>query len=75
MPESYALTNRRLKVYLAWLLSCFVLVVFQKLFKWDIALVQFYLEKTTTATLVIIGGLSATDAVNSYSASKNGGKG
>jgi len=64
--------NRRLKIYLIWLISCFALVVFQPLFKWDMTLIQFYLEKTTVATLVIIGGLSATDAVYSYATKKNG---
>ena len=73
MAEDASITNRRLKVFLIWLASCFLLVVFQPLFKWDMALIQFYLEKTTVATLVIIGGLSATDAVFSYNASKNGG--
>ncbi len=74
MAEDATITNRRLKVYLIWLISCFALVVFQPLFNWDLTLIQFYLEKTTIATLVIIGGLSATDAVNSHSASKGGSK-
>ena len=74
MAEDASITNRRLKVYLIWLASCFALVVFQPLFNWDLTLIQFYLEKTTIATLVIIGGLSATDAVNSHSASKGGSK-
>jgi len=73
MAEDTSIANRRLKVYLVWLASCFALVVFQPLFKWDMALIQFYLEKTTIATLVIIGGLSATDAVSSYSAAKVNG--
>ena len=64
--------NRRLKIYLIWLISCFAIVVFQPLFKWDATLIQFYLEKTTVATLVVIGGLSATDAVYSYTTKKNG---
>ncbi len=73
MAEDNTSTNRRLKTYLVWLLSCFALVTLQKVFGWDSALIQFYLEKTTTATLVIIGGLTATDAVYTYSAGKNGG--
>jgi hypothetical protein len=73
MTEDASITNRRLKVFLIWLASCFALVVFQPLFKWNMALIQFYLEKTTVATLVIIGGLSATDAVNSYAATKTNG--
>lgn len=72
MSDDANFTNRRLKSYLIWLLSCFVLVVLQPLFHWDLSLIQFYLEKTTIATLVIIGGLSATDAVYTYSVKKNG---
>lgn len=74
MAEDATITNRRLKTYLIWLLSCFALVVLQPLFKWDVTLIQFYLEKTTMATLVIIGGLTATDAVFSYTASKGAAK-
>ena len=72
MAEDASISNRRLKIYLIWLISCFAIVVFQPLFKWDSALIQFYLEKTTVATLVVIGGLSATDAVYSYTTKKNG---
>lgn len=70
MTEDASITNRRLKTYMIWLLSCFALVIFQPLFKWDLTLIQFYLEKTTIATLVIIGGLTATDAVYTYSTRK-----
>lgn len=72
MADDASVTNRRLKVYLIWLVSCFLLVILQPLFKWDMGLIQFYLEKTTVATLVVIGGLSATDAVYSYTTKKNG---
>ena len=74
MAEDASYTNRRLKTYLIWLLSCLALVVFQPLFKWDLTLIQFYLEKTTMATLVIIGGLTATDAVYTYTAKKGDSK-
>ena len=73
MAEDASIANRRFKVYLIWLISCFALVVLQPLFKWEMSLIQFYLEKTTIATLVVIGGLSATDAVNSYSVAKTNG--
>jgi len=72
VADDASVTNRRLKVYLIWLVSCFLLVILQPLFKWDMGLIQFYLEKTTVATLVVIGGLSATDAVYSYTTKKNG---
>ena len=74
MAEDASIANRRLKLFLAWLASCFFLVVFHKWLGLDPAMITLYVENTTTATLVIIGGLSATDVVNSYAASRSGGK-
>jgi len=74
MAEDASVANRRLKIYLVWLIMSFVLVIFAPLFKWNMTLIQFFLEKSTIVTLVVIGGLSATDAVYSYTAKKNGGE-
>ena len=72
MADDATVANRRMKIFFAWLASCFVLIVFQPLFNWSLTLIQFYLEKTPIVLLVVIGGLSATDAVYAYTAKKNG---
>jgi hypothetical protein len=70
MAEDASITNRRMKLYLVWLASCGVMIVFQPLVKWPVSLVELFLQQTGLATMVLIGGLSATDAVNAYSSTK-----
>lgn len=64
------MANRRLKLFLVWLVSCFIVVVFQNVFKTDVALAMEFIKTSGMVMLVVVGGLSATDAVNSYTATK-----
>jgi hypothetical protein len=61
--------NRRVKIFLIWGAAAALIVILQKLIGLDQPLVSTLLEKTGTATLILIGGLTATDAVYTY---KNG---
>jgi len=61
--------NRRVKIFLIWGAASAVMVALQAFFHFDANLVEILLEKTGTAALILIGGLTATDAVYTY---KNG---
>ena len=64
------MANRRLKLFLVWLVSAFLVVVFQTMFKTDVGLATEFIKTSGMVMLVVVGGLSATDAVNSYTAMK-----
>jgi ABC-type phosphate transport system auxiliary subunit len=61
--------NRRVKIFIVWSIGAALMVALQAILHFDATLVQILLEKTGTAALILIGGLTATDAVYTY---KNG---
>jgi hypothetical protein len=61
--------NRRVKIFLIWSAAAALIVILQRVLSLDQPLVSTLLEKTGTAALILIGGLTATDAVYTY---KNG---
>jgi Na+/H+ antiporter NhaC len=73
MAEDATIANRRFKVWLIWVALCALFVILQPILKFNAELVKLFIENTSLATLVVIGGLTATDAVNAYSASRQGG--
>ncbi len=61
--------NRRVKIFITWSIGAALMVGLQTILHFDAALVQLLVDKTGTAVLMLIGGLTATDAVYTY---KNG---
>lgn len=74
MAEDTVIANRRLKICIAWPVFAALMIVAQKIFALDLALVNSLLEKSGTIALVAIGGLSATDAAFAFSSKKGAEK-